>query len=436
MSGASPSIHSALLVAHKKIPPRGRSVIATILILGITIFSGACLLTLCLSRPIFANESPSSFQINESAKTEMQESMRWEMSLTAKYPKTYIARPAAGVAHIKTTKYIAGQPVRVNIVEINPVVNKNLVIKPETAGDILPRRAQISRIANKNNSVAAINAGYFKPETGVPLGTLMIDGKMLTGPIYERVAMGINQQNGYTDFVMGRIGLSIQVRNKFFAINADNINQPRMLSTYTLVYTPEWGEYSPLPPKYGSVVAIEDGKISAISSTAVVAIPKNGFVISAPAEVIKKLIPEKNLKLEIQLPQDFQNTNHIVSGGPYLVKDGEIFIDTAAQKLNAINGKNPRSAIGYTKEGVLIMIAVDGRENQSVGMTLNELAYMMKGLGCLNAMNLDGGGSTVMYVNGTVTNSPAQKGGIPISNALVVSEKPSQYAAAANLTVQ
>ena len=48
---------------------------------------------------------------------------------------------------------------------------------------------------------------------------------------------------------------------------------------------------------------------------------------------------------------------------------------------------------------------------------------MMKRFGCINAMNLDGGGSTVMYVKGKVVNKPAQAGGIPISNALTITER-------------
>jgi exopolysaccharide biosynthesis protein len=56
-------------------------------------------------------------------------------------------------------------------------------------------------------------------------------------------------------------------------------------------------------------------------------------------------------------------------------------------------------------------------------MTLKELAYLMQKLGCVNAMNLDGGGSTVMYVKGAIANRPPVKGGIALSNALVVSVK-------------
>ena len=69
------------------------------------------------------------------------------------------------------------------------------------------------------------------------------------------------------------------------------------------------------------------------------------------------------------------------------------------------------------------MVAVDGREGSSIGMTLRELAGFMQSIGCVNAMNLDGGGSTVMYVNGKVVNMPKVKGGIALSNALTIDLK-------------
>ena len=55
-------------------------------------------------------------------------------------------------------------------------------------------------------------------------------------------------------------------------------------------------------------------------------------------------------------------------------------------------------------------------------MTLTELANFMKSIGCYNAMNLDGGGSTVLYVNGHVVNHPAVAGGIALSNALTLNK--------------
>ena len=146
-------------------------------------------------------------------------------------------------------------------------------------------------------------------------------------------------------------------------------------------------------------------------------------MVVAPAKLINTVVKAENFELDMRMNPDWENVNHIISGGPYLVREGEIYVDMTAQKLSAIGGRNPRTAIGYTRENHLIMLTADGREGASVGLTLMELAGLMKEFGCVNAMNLDGGGSTVMYVGGSVVNKPAVQGGIPLSNTLTVSRK-------------
>ena len=103
-------------------------------------------------------------------------------------------------------------------------------------------------------------------------------------------------------------------------------------------------------------------------------------------------------------------------------KNGEIYIDTKEEKLTAITGRNPRTAVGYTANNEFIMLTIDGREKDSIGMTLNETANLMKEFGCIWAMNLDGGGSSVMLVKDNIVNSPNTKNGIAISNALIIKE--------------
>ena len=152
-------------------------------------------------------------------------------------------------------------------------------------------------------------------------------------------------------------------------------------------------------------------------------IPEDGFVIVGPSKKLETLTNARNLKLDIKINPEWKDVNHIISGGPYLVRNGEVFVDMTAQKLSAIGGRNPRTAIGYTKENHLIMLTADGREGASIGLTLMELAQLMKEFGCINAMNLDGGGSTVMYVRGEVVNRPTTKGGIPLSHTLIVGLK-------------
>lgn len=335
-----------------------------------------------------------------------------------KYPKAVIADVTSGVKHIKLTKYYSGRPVRINVVEVDMKLAKDLELTPALSSDsTLKSRRTITTIAKNNNAIVALNGTYFKPQTGVPLGTLMINQKMYTGPIYDRVAMGIFDDS----FDIARIQLDATVKGSGKTIKVNNINQPRMLSTHVLVYTPEWGKYSPAAPKYGVGLQVIDNKITKASANAV-EIPENGYVISGPKSILYNLLDKKDVDLSIKTNPDWDGVKHIISGGPYLVKNGEVFVDMTAQKLQAIGGRNPRSAIGYTKDNNFIFVAVDGREGSSIGMTLMELANFMQSIGCVGAINLDGGGSTVMYVNGRVVNKPQQTGGIPLSNAIILSK--------------
>ena len=342
----------------------------------------------------------------------------FDKSVRERYRNSLIYDIAPGIKHIKLTRTYQGRPVRINVVEVNQKLNSNIAITPQLSSSRLASKSTITSIAKKSNSIVAINGTYFKPQTGVPLGTLMIDKKLYTGPIYNRVAMGIFD-NG---FDMARIELNANLKTSKGDIKVDNVNQPRMLSTYVIAYTPEWGEFAPPSPKYGIQIAVEDNKITSISTQSL-PIPQNGYVVVGPKDRLEPIFKARKVNLDIKTIPNWDNVNHIISGGPYLVKNGEIFIDMTEQKLGAIGGKNPRTAIGYTADGNLIMVAVDGREGASVGMTLRELAGFLQSVGCVNAMNLDGGGSTVMYVNGKVVNMPAVRGGIALSNALTIELK-------------
>lgn len=384
-----------------------------------------CSQSLLVNNNLFANEAIinnganiTQDKVEEQTRSLTEEKQRWESMLRQRYRNGAILTLADGVKHIRMVKYINSRPVKINIVEVNTKINPNIEIAPQLASTNLKHRATIRTIASRNNSIAAVNGTYFKPQNGVPLGTLMIDKKVYTGPIHNRVAMGI----GKNEFKMAQVQFNSTLKAGRQSLKIDNINQPRMLSTYTLLYTRDWGLTSPTPPKYGVNIAIQDNKITAISYGST-AIPENGYVISGPKAKLEPFFMAKKIELDIKMVPQWENIDHIISGGPYLIKDEEVFIDVTAQKLGAITGKNPRTAIGYTAHNEFIMVTVDGREHASVGMTLGELARMMKGFGCINAMNLDGGGSTVMYVQGKVVNNPAQKGGIPISNALTISER-------------
>jgi len=104
-----------------------------------------------------------------------------------------------------------------------------------------------------------------------------------------------------------------------------------------------------------------------------------------------------------------------VGGGPVLIQNGALQITNNEERKfagAAINDKHPRTAMGYTSDGKLILLVVEGRHpGIAEGASLNHLAAMLLELGCVEALNLDGGGSSCLLVNGKNTIQPSDKEG-------------------------
>ena len=337
--------------------------------------------------------------------------------LVQRYKSAKVTHVAKGVEHIQFKKLINSKPVKVNVLEINRQVNPDIRLAPSLAGSTPHSKATIKNIASKTNAIAAINGTYFTPKTGTPLGMLVIDNKVISGPVYNRVAMGLGEK----DFVMSRTDIIGRIITQEKNIKINNINQPRMLTSDVLIYTPEWGKMAPAVKSGHRAIKVVNNVVVDISNLNPLPIASNSIIIDAPQATVANIQLGDKLAYEFSVNEKLKGYEHVISGGPYLVKDGRVFVDVNEQKLTAIGGRNPRTAVGFTEDYRLIMVTIDGREESSVGITLYDLAEMMKSFGCVYAMNLDGGGSTVMYVNGKVVNSPAVKGGIQISNALTVS---------------
>lgn len=114
----------------------------------------------------------------------------------------------------------------------------------------------------------------------------------------------------------------------------------------------------------------------------------------------------------------------LLASGPLLIYEG-IQLNQESNSFN--NNRHPRTAAGVTKDNHLILLVVDGRSSDSHGMSINELSEFMHALGCVEAMNLDGGGSSTAWVNGEgVVNHPSDNklfdndGERGVANAIVV----------------
>ena len=116
-----------------------------------------------------------------------------------------------------------------------------------------------------------------------------------------------------------------------------------------------------------------------------------------------------------QLVQD--GVVNLLAFGPSLVENGEISVSTNAEVGQAM-ASNPRTAIGIIDENHYIIVVSDGRTSESKGLSLYQMAEVMKSYGVKTAYNLDGGGSSTLYFNSQVINKPTT-GGSKISERAV-----------------
>ncbi|MBT3518678.1 MAG: phosphodiester glycosidase family protein [Candidatus Marinimicrobia bacterium] len=126
-------------------------------------------------------------------------------------------------------------------------------------------------------------------------------------------------------------------------------------------------------------------------------------------------LPQDSLHFQTAKFWDVKDAFH---AGPVLINDGKINVTVEQEAFfnTPIAGVQPRSAIGYTKDNVLILMVVDGRQVDSRGVYLEELALLMNQFNCIEALNLDGGGSSAMVADSRLLNRP---GGLTLQREIM-----------------
>ena len=169
----------------------------------------------------------------------------------------------------------------------------------------------------------------------------------------------------------------------------------------------------------GAVLTVENGVTTGYRTVATgetVTIPGNGFVLYSGSEVISTTwyqIPEMGRQVTVE-PYLFQEDEEgfsldgvqtIVAGGPRLVKDGAIVTTlepTFAGDTRFTTVTTARTAVGTTADNKLLLVS-------AAGATIQQMRELMLALGCVDAINLDGGGSAAMYYDGEVLAAPGRE---------------------------
>ena len=293
-----------------------------------------------------------------------------------------------------------------------------LCVIPVLANDGICQKEILSSIGRRYNAVAAINGCYFT-QRGDPIGTLIINRRLISSPLYNRSVFGIST-NGQPLF--GNPDFSGVLEAGSSRVEIDAVNQPRT-GDKLVVFTPEFAR-STMTTESGRELVLVQGRVVGLHDRDSL-IPPDGVVVSAGGSKSAALSGVRlgdMVKLDYEINAPWKTVQHAVCGGPRLLSEGLVDINGKEEKFDATitYGRHPRSAVGRTFNGDLLFVVVDGRSQQSAGMTLAELAGYIKKLGGCQAINLDGGGSSSMVVKGRVVNRPSDGRERPISNGIVI----------------
>lgn len=312
-----------------------------------------------------------------------------------------------------------GQAVRVHLVEVDlkdSRVDVDLAMAHGKASNLEP----VSKMAARNQAVAAINGSFFHGTTvDASVGIVLKKGEIISDSGHRRTSLGITADRKY---MMGipkiETGLDMPQEDRFQKING--VNQPRK-HHQTIVYTPRFGDYTHTN-QFGREVVVRKNRVVRYSYGNT-QIPQDGFVISSHGKTknIQTLYPlGTSIRLQTKAESPWDQAETIITGAPHLVKEGRIYNTFYQEKLNpSLKRPNSRSAIGLTHNHKLLMLNVFPEKGNRGGVTLTRLAQIMKRIGAYEAMALDGGSSTSLYVSEKGLTHARR----PVTNALIVKMK-------------
>jgi hypothetical protein len=292
-----------------------------------------------------------------------------------------------------------------------------------------PRTERTSTMCQRAHCQVAVNGSFFTT-AGAPVGGLIGDGRPLTSPVDSRSNFSVA---GDGTLRLGRLSMTTSLTTSYPRVPAgilrrtappeerstavDGVNVRRAADRLVL-YTPAFGPttetsggteltariISPSGPLHAGVpTALE--LVSARSGRS--AIPSDGVVLSGSGEAASTLSAlwndvkagraESRATLTVALSSSVAQS---VAGKPVLLRDGE-------RATRSKSRADARTIVGWNNRGDVLLVTVDGRQSGRSGLSVIDAANLMRSLGAVEALNLDGGGSTTFVLNGRLANQPS-----------------------------
>lgn len=301
------------------------------------------------------------------------------------------------------------------------------------AREKLPKFELTSEMATRTGAVAAINGDYAKPN-GRPVHTFATDGDLAQTPLawgrnFSTTADESGTYIGHPKETVEAVELD---GGTVYPISMVNNADTAMSSSEVRLFTKRGAGAARAPSghclvrmqPYEKPHLAEDGSGVVEQAFGVELVrcggrslrPRGGVILASTldstyAAQFQLVTPgeEVNLRWSISWP----NVLDTIGGNPTLIEAGQIVasnVQPQPGQNTAFFSRHPRTGVGTTPDGKVLLVTVDGRQKgYSVGMTLQEFAGLFERLGADWALNLDGGGSTTLAINGEVVNRPSDR---------------------------
>lgn len=364
------------------------------------------------------------------------------------YPDDQVTFLSGGMVHIKR---VTDDPLRINVLVFD-MTDRRFDLSVGIGDGWLSGRTRTSYIAEQNGAIAAVNGDLFSG-TGIPQGLTIIDGKPVTAPKYRATFAWSKDREPFIGYFTDQWTWQARL------LTPDGRHAPvTLLNTIPcpidqICLFNELARVVPGQAGDTRIVLAPNGRVNDIYRGQRVQVDEDERVLQGTGKwstwLREHVAAGDRIRIEIATDPPLQDFDHAISGGPIILRDGRFVQDCmcALRDCSLVTTdlpsdpqplcedfttdwkerhyhyvRMPRTGVGFDSERrKLIVAVVDGYQlGYSRGMTQREFAELFRQFGADTAMELDGGGSTTMVLDGTIVNRPSDDTGERyVANALL-----------------
>ncbi|MGB9790701.1 MAG: phosphodiester glycosidase family protein [Thermotoga caldifontis] len=299
---------------------------------------------------------------------------------------------ANGVYWQQTTERIGNKDVLVNYLWIDPTV---VELRPAISSSGIGTLESVDAMVIKNNAIAGVNASYFDPNTAMPIGLLIVDGKILQAPYGDRPVF-VYTYAGTVHIERFYFDINVRIGQLLFIVKGINT----VAIGEVLIFTKEFG--LPIPKRDDMLYfVVEKGKVVSRGWTSKA--PDAGFVLAISnkyEKYLQEVRPGDPVEYVINTNFPYR-IKHAVEAGPLLLYQGAPIPDRNQEKNryggNIARVSATRTLIATTQDGKAVLVVISD-QNGTGGVNYDELVDFCMSKGFYSAMNFDGGSSSVMVI--------------------------------------